>query len=78
MAGVGFELKKMFKRKGGFFSVLKGYAVSAMVTEGPMLLCIVMLVGIRLLLKLYGASYAAQEDYLITTTYIMTFSLICQ
>ncbi|MBE5949967.1 MAG: hypothetical protein E7260_00085 [Lachnospiraceae bacterium] len=76
MAGVGFELKKMFKRKGGFFSVLKGYAVSAMVTEGPMLLCIVMLFGIRLLLKQFGASYAEQEDYLITTTYIMTFSLI--
>lgn len=76
MAGVGFELKKMFKKKGGFFSVLKGYAVSAMVTEGPMLLCIIMLFGIRALLKIFDTSYAAQEDYLITTTYIMTFSLI--
>lgn len=76
MAGVGFELKKMFKKKGGFFTVLKGYAVSAMVTEGPMLLCIVMLLGIRLMLKMFGASYAEQEDFLITTTYIMTFSLI--
>ncbi len=76
MAGVGFELKKMFKRKGGFFSVLKGYAVSAMVTEGPMLLCIVMLFGIRLLLRLFEVTYAIQENYLITTTYIMTFSLM--
>lgn len=76
MAGVGFELKKMFRKKGGFFSVLKGYAVSAMVTEGPMLLCIIMLFGIRGLLKLFDSSYAVQEDYLITTTYIMTFSLI--
>ena len=76
MAGVGFELKRMFKKKGGFFSVLKGYTVSAMVTEGPMLLCIVMLFAIRLLLKLFGASYAEQENYLITTTYIMTFSLM--
>lgn len=76
MAGVGFELKKMFKNKGGYLSILRGYAVSALVTEGPMILCIVMLFAIRQLLKAFDTSYAIQEMYLITTTYIMIFSLI--
>lgn len=76
MAGVGFELKKLFKKKGGYFSILKGYAVSAIVTEGPMILCIMMLFAVRQLLKVFGTSYGTQEMYLITTTYIMIFSLI--
>lgn len=76
MAGVGFELKKLFKKRGGYFSILKGYSVSAIVTEGPMILCMVMLFAIRQILKYCGASYGEQEMYLITTTYIMIFSLI--
>lgn len=76
MAGVGFELKKLFKKKGGYFSILKGYSVSAIVTEGPMILCILMLFSIRQMLKAFDTSYAVQEMYLITTTYIMIFSLI--
>lgn len=76
MAGVGFELKKLFRKKGGYMNTLKAYAVSATVTEGPMILCMVMLFAVRRLLSLWGASYGTQEIYLITTTYIMIFSLI--
>lgn len=75
MAGVGFELKKLFKKKGSFFHLLKAYSVSAIVTEGPLLLNIILLFALRLMLNLFGASYAVQELYLVTTTYIMTFSL---
>ncbi len=76
MAGVGFELKKMFDKKGGYFHIVKGYCVSAIVTEGPMILCMIMLFSIRRMLKELDTSYAVQEMYLITTTYIMIFSLI--
>ncbi len=76
MAGVGFELKKLFRRRAGYLSTLKAYATTAAVTEGPMVLGIVMLFTTRMLLRLWHASYSDQEIYLITTTYIMVFSLI--
>ena len=76
MAGVGFELKKLFRRRGGYMNTLKAYGVTAVVTEGPMVLSMVMLFAQRRLLRLWGAVYGTQEIYLITTTYIMIFSLI--
>ena len=76
MAGVGFELKKLFRSRGGYMNTLKAYGVTAVVTEGPMVLSMVMLFVIRRLLRMWGAVYGTQEIYLITTTYIMIFSLI--
>ena len=76
MAGVGFELKKLFRKRGGYLNTVKAYAVTAAVTEGPMILCIVVQFAIRLLLRLHGAAYNVQETYLITTTYVMIFSLL--
>ena len=76
MAGVGFELKKLFHRRGGYMNTLGAFATTAAVTEGPMVLCIVMLFATRLLMGLAGTGYGDQETYLITTTYIMIFSLI--
>ena len=76
MAGVGFELKKLFRRRGGYMNTLKAYATTAVVTEGPMVLSIVMLFAVRTLLRLWHAGYADQEVFLISTTYIMVFSLI--
>ena len=37
MAGVGFELKKVFRDNRGLIGSLKGYSVTAVVTEGPMI-----------------------------------------
>ena len=76
MAGVGFELKKLFRSKRGYLDTVRGYLVTAAVTEGPMVLNIVLLFSVRLLLRLYGAGYNVQELYLITTTYVMIFSLL--
>ena len=76
MAGVGFELKKLFRGQRGYLSTVKAYLVTAAVTEGPMVLNIVLLFSVRLLLRLYGAAYNVQELYLITTTYVMIFSLL--
>ena len=47
MAGVGFELKKIFRDNGSVLNSLKGYSVTAVVTEGPMILTMVMLFSIR-------------------------------
>ena len=76
MAGVGFELKKIFRDNGSVLNSLKGYSVTAVVTEGPMILTMVMLFSIRSLLKYYQASFREQEIYLFTITYVLIFSLI--
>ena len=76
MAGIGFELKKIFKNNGGIFNSLKGYSVTAAVTEGPMLLTILMLFVMRYMLTQFGASYREQEIFLFTVTYVMIFSMI--
>ena len=57
MAGVGFELKKVFRDNRGLIGSLKGYSVTAVVTEGPMILTIVMLASLRFLMKESHASY---------------------
>lgn len=76
MAGVGFELKKLFKEKGSYVTSVKAYAISSIVTQGPMLLSICMLFMLRSLLVYFKSSYIQQEIFLITITYIMIFSML--
>lgn len=75
MAGIGFELKKVF-RGGGVFAVLRGYSLTAVVTEGPMVLMIVLLFTLQRLLADSGAAYRVREQFLFFMTYAMIFSLI--
>lgn len=76
MAGVGFELKKLFYNKQGYVNTVKSYSISAIVTEGPMILCVLMLFLLRYLMVCSGGSYAKQEIFLVTITYTMIFSLM--
>lgn len=76
MAGVGFELKKLFRSKDGYLRNLHGFAVSAAVTQGPMLLNILMLLLLRFLMRQSGARMMDQEWFLYTVTYATMFSLI--
>ncbi|HIZ22687.1 MAG TPA: exopolysaccharide Pel transporter PelG [Candidatus Blautia faecigallinarum] len=76
MAGVGFELKKLFRSKKGYFQSVKAYTVSAVVTEGPMILNILMLFLMRYLIRIHGATVREQDIFLYTITYITIFSLI--
>ena len=45
MAGVGFELKKVFRENGGLLNSLRGFSLTAIITEGPMILTMIMLWG---------------------------------
>ena len=47
MAGIGFGLKKVF-RGSGVFAVLRGYSLAAVVTEGPLILMILLLLKFSL------------------------------
>lgn len=83
MAGIGFELKKMFQKKG-LFAILKAYGYAGIVCVGPTILGIILLLGIRLLAGIGGAGEQETEllNCMITYTLIAsilitnTFSLI--
>ena len=76
MAGVGFELKKVFRENGGLLNSLRGFSLTAVITEGPMILTMVMLWGNRMLLKMNHGTFRQEEIYLFSITYVMIFSLI--
>ncbi len=48
MAGIGFELKKLFRRKG-LFASLRAYGYAGIICTGPMLLGVALQMGILLL-----------------------------
>ena len=54
MAGIGFELKKLFRRKG-LFAWLRAYGYAGIICTGPMLLGIALQLGILLLCSWAGA-----------------------
>ena len=45
MAGIGFELKKLFNRRG-LFAAFRAYGYAGVVCTGPMLLGVVLLLGV--------------------------------
>lgn len=74
MAGIGFELKKMFAKKG-LLSILRAYGYAGIVCTGPMLLGIVLLLGIRLLAEAFGAGRQETEFLNSMITYTLLISL---
>lgn len=76
MAGVGFELRKLFKENSGYVDTMKAYATSAVVTEGPMVLSIIMLTGQRFLMRHFGSTYNQMEIFVLIMTYSMIFSML--
>lgn len=75
MAGIGFELKKMFSKKG-LLSIIKAYGYAGIVCIGPMLLGIVLLLGIRVLAGLFGAGEEEIELLNSMVTYTLLISLV--
>ena len=54
MAGVGFELKRLFRARTAA-GHLKAYSYSAIVTTGPFVLLTSMVLAVQLLFIAYGA-----------------------
>lgn len=75
LAGIGFELKKLFNHKG-FFSNIKAYAYSTIVSVGPFILCTTMIISIQLILYLMKVSVIERELFLATIVYTFIFSQI--
>lgn len=75
MAGIGFELRKMFHNRGSI-SNIRAYAFSSLVTVGPMLLCIFMVTFLQQLLIHMNASYLDRMAFLCAVQYAFIFSLL--
>ena len=74
MAGIGFELKKLFRRKG-LFASLRAYGYAGIICTGPMLLGVALQLGILLLCGWVGAERAQQDLLVCMITYTLLFSL---
>ena len=75
MAGIGFELKRLFKKQGVFSTIFAG-AYAAVVTIGPNLIVILALNLMYLLPSYAEMSYYDRELLSSTILYIFVFALI--
>ncbi|WP_310832542.1 exopolysaccharide Pel transporter PelG [Paenibacillus pedocola] len=75
MAGIGFELRKLY-REHGLLRHLRAYAYSSMSTVGPMVLCMGMVAGIQGLMAFSGVSFLERELFLSTIVYAFIFSVL--
>lgn len=74
MAGIGFELKKLFQRKG-IAALLRAYGYTGIVTTGPMILGILLLLGIMFLAEYFGLPGQSRELLVCMVTYALLASL---
>ena len=73
MAGVGFELKRLFRARTAT-GHLKAYSYSAIVTTGPFALLTSMVLLIQTLFQLHGTPEAESAVYLGAVVYSFVFS----
>ena len=74
MAGIGFELKKLFRRKG-LLAGLRAYGYAGIICTGPMLLGVLLQLGILLLCGWAGAAREEQDLLVCMVTYTLLSSL---
>ena len=75
MAGIGFELKKLFRQKG-LFAAVRAYGYAGVVCTGPMLLGVLLQAGVLLLCSAAGAGRAQQDLLVCMVTYTLLSSLL--
>ncbi|WP_138753875.1 exopolysaccharide Pel transporter PelG [Paenibacillus sinopodophylli] len=75
MAGIGFELRKLFQEQG-LVNNVKAYAYSSLTTIGPMVLCMFLIIALQRMMSVYNGSYLEWELYISTVTYCFIFSII--
>lgn len=75
MAGIGFELKKIYKKRN-IFNILRGMGYSSIVTVGPTLITIGTILFMYKFLQIVNVSYADREVLSSTILYVFIFSLV--
>ena len=74
MAGIGFELKGLFRKKG-VLAKLRAVGYAGIVTTGPMLLGVCLLAGIGVICDFAGVPRMEKELLNCKVTYTLLFSL---
>lgn len=74
MAGIGFELKKLYNDKG-LLSGVRAFLYSFAVTVGPMVLCILLITAMQFLLEKLGEDYTKRQLFVAVIEYAFIFSL---
>ena len=72
MAGIGFELKKLFKNKG-IIQNAKAYSYSTIITIGPSAICIMLVLGMQYILGLYGVGLS--QRLVVTSAIVYAYIL---
>ncbi|MGM7684399.1 exopolysaccharide Pel transporter PelG [Cytobacillus sp. Hm23] len=75
MAGIGFQLKKLFNEQG-ILNQVKAYSYSTIVTVGPLALCILLLTFAQQLLIYADTPFVEREKFLAAAQYALIFSQI--
>lgn len=74
MAGIGFELKKLFRKKGVLNSA-KAYGYATVICAGPMLLGVLLLLGIMALCSYFAVAKDSRELLICMITYTLLASV---
>lgn len=74
MAGIGFELKKLFKKKG-LFAGIKAYGYAGIICTGPMLLGMLLILGVLWICQAGGVQRSSQDLLVCMITYTLLASL---
>ncbi|MFD0715445.1 exopolysaccharide Pel transporter PelG [Paenibacillus sp. GCM10027626] len=75
MAGIGFELRKLFHEQG-LLSSIRAYGYSSLTTAGPTVLCISMIIAMQQMMTFSGAPFLERELLLATVVYCFIFSIL--
>src|SRR5512142_41394 len=75
MAGIGFELKRLFGKKGLILN-LRANLYASMVVAGPALLGVGLLVGLNWLAYLAGSPRHDRDLVVVVVTYSILFPLL--
>lgn len=74
MAGIGFELKRLFHKKG-VLNTTKAYGYATVICAGPMLLGVILLLGIMALCTIFNMATADRELLICMITYTLLASV---
>lgn len=74
MAGIGFELKKLFQKKG-VLNTAKAYGYATVICAGPMLLGVILLLGIMVLCTGFRVGMHTRELLICMITYTLLASV---
>ncbi len=76
MAGIGFELKKLYSEENSSIESIKAIAFSSLVSVGPWIITILTILTLDFITKKYMYNLSERNYFMVTLTYAFIFSQI--